>query len=369
MKWSFSIGKIFGIPIRIHITFLLLLLFVAFNPHGGILSGSVGVVFIVLVFAGVLLHELGHSLVARHYGEHVQDIMLLPIGGVSRTEIPEDPKQEIVMAFVGPLISLMLGALFFLISIALNYSLDFMDFVRGQGSITENLIPILFYVNIMLGLFNLAPVFPMDGGRVLRGILSLTMEPIRATRIAVGIGQFIAILMFFFGIFYDWWLALIAIFLYFGAEAEEQGTILHRLLHRVPARAVMLEHFESVSPGDSLGNLVEKLCHSSQDDFPVLDSGRLVGLLPKNVIFQALRRSPAETRVQEIMLTEFFQAGPDEMLDKIFDRLTQTQVGIVPVVDDGKVLGILTLPQIAKYQMLCGSRPQQSLTSLRIMPR
>jgi len=365
MKWSFTIGRIFGIPIRVHLTFLLLLLFVALNRQGGILSGLMGVMFILLVFAGVLLHELGHSLVARHYGEKVHDIMLLPIGGVSRTEIPEQPKQEIVMAVIGPAISLALAGVFFVLSEALGYSLDFKAFVQGQGSISQNLIPILYYVNLMLGLFNLAPAFPMDGGRVFRGLLAMAMDPIRATRIAVGVGQLIAIAMFFFGIFYNWWLALIAIFLYFGAEAEEQGTLLRRVLHQVPANAVMLEKFESVSPGEDLGKVMQTVCHSGQDDFPVVDNHNLVGLLPRNVIFQALTQLPPETRVGDIMVKDFYQAGPGEFLDKIFEKLSDGSVGLVPVVDSDRLVGILTLTQIAKYQMFCGAKPQERLSRLR----
>jgi len=363
MKWSFGIGRIFGIPIRIHITFLLLLVFVALNSHGGIMSGLMGVVFILLVFVGVLLHELGHSLVARHYGQKVQDIMLLPIGGVSRTEIPENPKQEMIMAAVGPFISLFIAAIFLGLSIWFGYKLDLTSFIKGTGSISGNLIPTLYYVNLMLGLFNLIPAFPMDGGRVLRGALALKWDPVQATRMAVGFGQLLAILMFFFGIFYDWWLALIAIFLYFGAEAEEQGTILHQALHRVPANAVMLEKFETLSPTDSLSHVIEMVCHTNQDDFPVLDGGRLVGILPKAVIFQAMREIPRDTAVSEMMITEFFKAAPTDLLDKVFDKLSSGGIGIVPVVEADKLLGIITLPQIAKYQMLCGARPPNRLSA------
>ena len=197
MKWSFKIGSIFGIPVRIHITFLLLLFFVAVNPHKGLLGGLVGVVFIILVFIGVLLHELGHSLVARHFGEPVHDIVLLPIGGVSRMEIPQDPRQEILVAVSGPVVSLILAMFFLILSLLFGYSLGFGSFIKAESRILVE----LFYVNLMLAIFNLIPAFPMDGGRILRGILALRMEPVRATRIAVGVGQVLAVVMFFIGIF------------------------------------------------------------------------------------------------------------------------------------------------------------------------
>ena len=357
MKWSFKIGSIFGIPIRVHLTFLLLLFFVAINPHKGLLSGLVGVVFIILVFIGVLFHELGHSLVARHFGEPVHSIVLLPIGGVSRVEIPEDPKQEILMAVAGPVVSLILAIFFLIFSLLLGYDLGFGSFIGAKA----RLLVELFYVNLMLAIFNLLPAFPMDGGRILRGVLALRMEPLRATRIAVGVGQFLAVVMFFVGIFFNWWLALIAIFLYFGAEAEEQGTILRRVFHQVPIRALMLEDFQSLSPEDNLSRVLEIICHSAQEDFPVLKDGRLVGVLPKSLIFRALREMPPETRVEEIMVKDFFQAEPDMPLDRALKELIENKTGMVPVVEAGRLVGILTLAQIAKYQLVCGAKPQEQL--------
>jgi len=358
MKWSFKIGSIFGIPIRIHITFLLLLFFVAINPHRGLLGGLVGVLFIVLVFIGVLLHELGHSLVARHFGAPVHDIILLPIGGVSRTEIPEDPKQEIMMAVAGPVVSLILALFFLLFSILLGYNLGFGHFLDAKAKILVE----LFYVNLMLAIFNLIPAFPMDGGRILRGILALSMDPVRATRIAVGIGQALAVIMFFVGIFFNWWLALIAIFLYFGAETEEQGTILRKVLHQVPVRALMLDKFEVLSPEDDLSRVLEVICHSAQSDFPVIENNQLVGIVSKEVIFQALRQLPSETKVRDIMIREFYQTEPDEPLDLALKHLVENKVGVVPVVEGGRLVGILTMDQLAKYQLICGARPQEKLS-------
>jgi Zn-dependent protease len=365
MKWSFSIGRIFGIPIRVHITFLLLLIFVAISPQGGVLSGIMGVVLIILVFVGVLLHELGHSLVARHFGEKVHDIMLLPIGGVSRTEIPEEPRQEMLMAAAGPLVSIALSALFYFLSIAIGYQLDFKSYFKGTGDLRQNLIPSLFYINAMLAVFNLVPAFPLDGGRILRSLLARSMDPIKATRLAVNIGQLVAIVMFFVGIFFDWWLALIAIFLYFGAEAEEQGTLIHRVLHKAKVRSVMLDKFETIPEDFTLDQVVSLACHTSQDDFPVVDNNSLVGLLPRVELFRAVSQLPGETRVREFMVKDFQTAVPDDPLDKVFSELAQGRTGIIPVVENGNLVGILTLAQIAKYQMLCGAKPQARLTELR----
>ena len=145
------------------------------------------------------------------------------------------------------------------------------------------------------------------------------------------------------------------------AEAEEQGTILRRVFHQVPIRALMLEDFQSLSPEDNLSRVLEIICHSAQEDFPVLKDGRLVGVLPKNLIFRALREMPLETRVEEIMVKDFFQAEPDTPLDRALKELAENKAGVVPVVEAGKLVGILTLDQIAKYQLVCGAKPQEQL--------
>lgn len=225
MRWSFDIGSLFGIRFRIHVTFLLLLLFVFASAlsQDGLNRAVIAVIFICAVFVCVLIHEVGHSLIAQRFGKAVKSITLLPIGGVAALEeIPDKPGQEIAMAIIGPFINIGIAAVIYL-------------FVRRWGGIklpdlepgsVKAFFVDLISVNIMLAFFNLIPAFPMDGGRVLRGILALKMNYVRATSVAVFIGQAIAALFIFLGIFYNPWLALIGLFLFIGAGSEKQQVVM-----------------------------------------------------------------------------------------------------------------------------------------------
>jgi Zn-dependent protease/predicted transcriptional regulator len=349
MKWSFEVTRLFGIPLRVHVTFLLLLFFVAIAPT---LPGSPAsrMLTVVLLFAFVVVHELAHSLMAMRFGINVRAIVLLPIGGVSQMEeMPEDPKQEINVSVVGPLTSLVLAAIFYLLA-----SLAGQDvFAAGLNIFGPHLLTNLFWINLVLGLFNILPAFPMDGGRLLRGILASRMEHTTATKIAVEIGQAFAILMFFFGIFYNWLVALIAIFIYLGAEGEEHATMMRAALRNVPVSRAMLTKVETVSPSDSLGSVVEKACHSLQVDFPVVDNDKLVGLLPKEVIFPAIHQNSPETLVSEIMKKEFFSATRGDSLDRIFQKMQGQGISLVPIVEGDRLTGMINLEQIGKYHMMC----------------
>jgi Zn-dependent protease/predicted transcriptional regulator len=352
MKWSFEVTKLFGIPLRIHLAFLLLLVFVAMaGAQAGEAAGALnGVLTVVLVFGCVAIHELAHSLVAMRYGVNVRAIVLLPIGGVSQMdEIPEDAGQEVRVSLVGPLTSLVLALLFYLFAVAANQEISLRQLSIYRGT----LLPKLFVINLMLGLFNILPAFPMDGGRVLRGILSARMDHTKATKIAVDIGQAMAILMFFFGIFFNWWLALIAVFIYLGAESEEHRTILRAALRHVPVSRAMLTNVEAVSSSDSLSTVVKKTCHSLQTDFPVIDGGLVVGVLPKEAIFAAIDEKPPETLVSEIMTKEFPSATREDTLDSVFRKMESRGISLVPILDQGSFVGMISLEQIGKYHMMC----------------
>ena len=354
MKWSYQVTRLFGIPLRIHVTFLLLLLFFAMagaragEPYGPLYA----VATIVLVFACVVVHELAHSLMARHYGVNVRAIVLLPIGGVSQMEaMPEDPKQEIKVSVVGPLTSLTLAALFYLLALVTEQTLSGKSFATYGPEMFSK----LFWINLMLGLFNILPAFPMDGGRVLRGVLATKMEQVRATKVAVEIGQALAILMFFFGIFYlnSLWLAVIAVFIYLGAEGEEHATMIRAALRNVPVTRAMLTRIETVAPQDSLGSVVEKACHSLQTDFPVVEGDSVVGLLPKEIIFAAIHETSRETPVSQIMRKEFLSATRDETLDHVFQKMQGQGTSLVPIIEGNRLMGMINLEQIGKYHMMC----------------
>jgi Zn-dependent protease len=351
MKWSIRIGSLFGIPIKVHLTFLLLLLFigVAGTREGGI-GGLNGVIFVILIFACVLIHELGHSIVAKRYGIEVRDITLLPIGGVSHIEeIPQDPRQELIIALVGPLTSFALALVFLILGQAMGQTLE-----RGRLTFDrEHVLMSLFALNLILGSFNLIPAFPMDGGRILRGFLANRMSLIRATRVAAGIGQTAAIVMFFVGIFYNWWLALIAIFIYIGAEGEERSTEMRVALSEVPARRAMLTDVEPVHPDQTLKEMLEKICHLTQDDFPVIDQGKLIGLITKTDILSALKERDEDAPVKDFMRKEFAVAEIDTPLSELFDVMNRKNIPAIPVMHGMNLVGLITLEQIGRYHMFC----------------
>jgi len=352
MKWSFQIGKLFGIPIKVHFTFLLLLFFIGL--FGSKQTGSFGAIFgmvsIVLIFFCVILHEVGHSLMAVHYGIEVKDIILLPIGGVSRMEeIPEDPKKEINISLVGPMVSFSLALIFFLILRAMGRSPSLASLSLFGGNLLVN----LFWINLILGMFNLIPAFPMDGGRVLRGVLTISMDSLKATKIAVGVGQAFAILLFFFGIFFNWWMALIAIFIYLGAEGEERMVAVRVSLGKSPVKLAMLTDVHTISPDQSVGEVLEKICHGFQQDFPVVEKGEVVGILTREAIFSALHKHEKSARVKDIMQKDFVSTTEDAYLSDIFKKMTQNKLSVIPVMRGRRLLGLINLEQIGKYHMIC----------------
>ena len=292
MNWSFKIGSIMGIPVRVHFTFLLLLFLVFFAGKALLGTGGLGgVVFVILVFASVVFHELSHSLVARHFGVNVIDIILLPIGGMARVaNSPEKPAHEILIAIAGPIASFVLAFLLWFAADTLGSGVTISDF-----SIKGDILAQLCAVNVVLGLFNLIPAFPMDGGRVLRGLLALSLSPYKATRIAVGVGQGFAVIMFVIGLMWmNLFMILIALFVYIGAEAEERQLGIMTALRGATAQTAMITDVRSLSPAETVGDAAELYCHGFQTDFPIMDEHRLVGLVTRDAITEALhRRGPS----------------------------------------------------------------------------
>ncbi len=351
MKWSFKIGSILGIPLKVHVTFLLLLLIIYFAGGSIIgIGGMHGLIFVVLIFASVVFHELSHAMVARHYGINVLDITLLPIGGVARMPTtPEDPRQEVLISAAGPAASLVLAISLWFVSDLLGYGLSFWDV-----SIRGNLLAQLAAVNFILAIFNLIPAFPMDGGRVLRGLLGLYMSPLTATRIAVGIGQALAIGLFFLGLLsMNLFMILIALFVYMGAEAEERQLGIMLPLKGVTASAAMVSDIEILSPHDTVGAVAEHYCRGFQEDFPVADGRRLVGLITRDTLVNALHKKGPSVLVSEVMRRDFHTAAEDTPLIEILEKIQSSGSKAVPKLKSGEIRGLITLEQIGRYSMLC----------------
>lgn len=234
-RWSFPVGRVSGIDLRVHVSFAILVaLFAAAAPEPGVASAMTNVVWLVAIFACVVVHELAHCFVARARGASVDEILLFPLGGVSRLRnLPESPGDEFAIAIVGPLTSIGLGIVAAFLCLATGRSLFPLDFVASAW------LARLAWLNVILGTFNLLPAFPLDGGRVLRSLLERTRDLESATRAATRVGHALAGGLIVAGLLFDIWLALIGAFVYFGASAEEAATIVHARLHGRHVRDAM----------------------------------------------------------------------------------------------------------------------------------
>jgi Zn-dependent protease/CBS domain-containing protein len=351
MGWSINIGKIFGIRFRIHATFFLLLFFIFVSVLGqfGINRAILATLLICAVFVCVLIHEIGHSLIARRFGKETKSITLLPIGGVATMEeMPEKPVQEIAMAIVGPFINLAIAGILYI----------FVGQWTGAG--VTNLYPDsvktffagLIGINVMLAVFNMIPAFPMDGGRVLRGILAIKMDYVRATSAAVFVGQALAMLFIFFGIFFNWWLALIGVFLYIGAGSEKQQVVLKSILRQVPASEAMITDFITLRPEEPVRQALEHFHHGHQDDFPVIGEAGVEGILTRDRILASIHEKGLDAPVSEIMDRTFASVDPKMPLDEVYKKLLSTKKTAMIVTEAGRIKGMVCLDGISRYFMI-----------------
>lgn len=356
MSWSITVARAFGSEIRIHLTFLLLLIWIGavYYQQGGANAALFGVVFISSVFACVLLHELGHALAARRYGIRTPDITLLPIGGLARLErMPEKPMQEIVIAVAGPLVNVVIAAV---LIVGLG-GLPTTEIDIGQTTIT-GFLGQLAAVNVILVLFNLIPAFPMDGGRVLRAVLALNMNRARATRIAARIGQVIAVGFAAFGFASgNFILILIAVFIYLAATAESETTGLMEMARRMPVDRAMIRAFEALAPGATIDHAADALLRTTQKEFPVVDADeRLIGALSREQMIHALRASGSGTPVVDVMTRQVPTVRRGTRLDQAIRELQGTQAPLVGVVSEsGRLDGYLSQENLMELMLLDGA--------------
>jgi Zn-dependent protease len=341
MKWSWRIGRIAGIDVYMHFTFLILLGWVAlaYYREGGPAGAVAGVLFILALFGIIVLHELGHALTARHFGIATRDITLLPIGGVARLErMPEDPRQELLVAVAGPAVNVVLAVVFLGI-LLLREGLAHQSLVlRFGGSFLDQ----MFWINVSLVLFNLLPAFPMDGGRVLRALLAMRMDYVRATQVAASVGQAMALAFGFFGLLYNPFLIFIALFVWMGAAGEASMVQLRAALAGIPISQAMFTDFRTLAPHETLGQAVEHVLAGFQHDFPVLQEGQLVGLLTRGDLLAALAQRGPDARVGDVMQRQFESADPLEMLEVALGRMQKGPVSTLPVLHKGRLVGLLT---------------------------
>jgi Zn-dependent protease/predicted transcriptional regulator len=352
MSWSWRIGRIAGIDVYIHFTFLLLLGWLVamhYLAHGDLAEALGGLVFILTLFGIVVLHELGHALAARRYGIRTRDITLLPIGGVARLErMPDDPRQELVVAFAGPAVNVVMAAGLYL-GLALGRGLAPVgDVIQVGGSFVDQ----LFWVNVSLAVFNLLPAFPMDGGRVLRALLAMRLDYVRATHVAARIGQGMALVFGFLGLFGNPLLIFIALFVWLAAAQEASLVQMRSALDGIPVLRAMITDFRTLRPDDPLARAVEYLLAGYRQDFPVVEDGQLVGVLQRDDLSAALGKHGLEAPVRDVMHREFVTTDPREMLQTALARLQDCGCRTLPVVQGGRVLGLVTADSLADVLMI-----------------
>jgi stage IV sporulation protein FB len=359
MTWSFPIGTVQGTTVRIHLTFLLLLLWIGGSgfAHGGAREAMASIVFVCLLFLCVLLHEFGHVAAARRYGVRTPDITLLPIGGVAEMErIPEKPQEELVVALAGPAVNLGIAALLFL---ALG-GLPPMQAAAELHSPGQGILERLAWVNVTLFLFNLIPAFPMDGGRVLRAFLAFRMGHVKATQRAATVGQVVAFGLGLLGLFGgNPLLVFIALFVYLGASSEAHAVKMREVGRGVPVSAAMITRFEALSPNARIAEAVALLIATTQHEFPVVDgAGRLRGVLTRDAMILALQQHGPDAPVLDAMRREIPLVQMRQCLSDAMEALQASGAPAVGVIDpEGRLAGLVTQETLGELMMVHGARP------------
>ncbi|MCG8422857.1 MAG: site-2 protease family protein [Proteobacteria bacterium] len=353
MKWSWKIATVRGIGIFIHWTFTLLLIWVgmSYALSGAPLPAIIEAIALVLaIFACVILHELGHALTARRYGVGTRDITLLPIGGVARLErIPDRPMQEFCVALAGPAVNVAIAG----VLAAMLILWHGVGVLTDMGFVEHSLLAKLFYVNILLVVFNLLPAFPMDGGRVLRAVLAMRLDYDRATQIAATIGQGMAIIFATVGVFYNWFLLFIALFVYIGAQQEAEQTHTRSLLAGARVADAMITRFRTLAPQDSIALAADELLNGDQQHFPVIDaSGTVLGVLTRPDLIHALADHRHQSEVAAAMRSHCKPVSAGAPLPATVEEMRQQSCPALPVLHDGRLVGILTLENVGEWLMV-----------------
>lgn len=354
MAWSFPIGHLLGSQVRVHITFFLLLAWVAAAElsEGSAAAAIESVLFVLALFACVVAHEFGHAIMARRFGIRTPDITLLPIGGLARLErIPEDPRQEIEVALAGPAVNVVIWAALTLV-LGIGPSMSPLETV---STMEQGFLARLAAINLLLAVFNMIPAFPMDGGRVLRAALATVMDRPRATHLAAQAGQAIALALGFLGLtFGNPFLLLIAVFVFLAASAEDSEVSLRARAHDVPTRSAMITSFEALDPDDTLEAAASALLRTTQSEFPVVDGeGRLTGFLTRTAIVGGANRNELSASVSSAMVGSIPSVQLDTPLDRALDGLRNSDVPAVAVTDRGGLfLGYVTREHLGEWMAI-----------------
>jgi Zn-dependent protease/CBS domain-containing protein len=353
-SWSIPVGRLFGIDVRIHLTFFVLPLFVFYTEsiaHQGNANGPRDLILTGIILACVAAHECGHILAARRYGMIPKAVILLPLTGVTlfdetHGEKPQPAiplwKREILLALIGPAVNVALAALSAVVVLAVVPGTQLLQWPFLKAS---DLPRSVVWANLYIAGLNLIPAYPLDGGRILRAIFSRSMASSGATRRAVSISNAISMVLMIAGLFSDTWLTIVGVIIFSAAQLEERALVFQSVLDNVRLEEVMLTDFATLSPADTLEDALEKAVHSLQDDFPVVRGSDMVGVISRQRILDALR-AEGNGYVQAVMNKIFEASVRQDSLGSAFRKLTARNSSIIPVVEDQRLIGIVTLQNL-----------------------
>ena len=352
-SWSISVGRLFGVDVRIHLTFLILPVFIYWTDYATRqqnANGARDLALVGIILACVGAHECGHLFAARRFGLIPKAVILLPLTGVAlydESRVEKQPsalmwKREVRIALVGPLVNLALASLAAAVIAGANSGIELWKWPFLAGT---NLPRSVVWANLYLAFLNLLPAYPLDGGRLVRVVFARTMDVSSATRRAVSISSAISMVLIFAGLFSDSWLTMVGVIIFSAAQLEERALVFQSVLENVRLEEVMLTDFATLSPADTLEDALDKAVHSLQDDFPVVRGSDMVGVVSRQRILEALR-AEGNGYVQAVMSKIFDVSLREDSLGSAFRKLTARSSSIIPVVEDQRLVGIVTLQNL-----------------------
>ena len=356
IKGGMPLFRFRGIRVFVHWTFLILPVWVGASGYmDGLapmaIAGRIGLVLIV--FVCVILHEFGHALVAQHYGVRTRDITLLPIGGVASLErMPEEPRQEFWITVAGPLVNLVIAVLSFIAIAVLGITVMVSDMFLGATTGTKLLL-FLFSANLVLFLFNLVPAFPMDGGRILRSLLSMRMAREKATRIATMVGRVFAMLFVLVGLLRaDLFLALIGVFIFFAAGAEDRQVKQRAALRGVRVREVMRTRFWAMQADATVQQAIDELLAGGDHEMVVLEGDEYRGVLTRRRLVEALSNGDRTAALATLGPLPVPPIAPDTPATEAFASFSAERPPLVPVMEDGRVVGVVEPENLTEFLLV-----------------
>ena len=347
---TIGIGRFFGVPVRLHFTFLALLVFLVWIGIGGKQSGAATALYIVGLFASVLLHEFGHTMVARRYGIRTIEIVMFPIGGVSRPERLPKGREELWISLAGPLVNAVIAGIL-IAWVALEGKFVPIELLKEPSN--ENLAERIAAGNLLLFLFNLLPAYPMDGGRILRAALALSRPEGEATEIAAKAGRRLAVAIILLGLLWgNFMLVFVGAFVYLGAWQEGTSARGRSLTSGFPVRAAMITDFRRLPHGATIRDAADLLLATSQHDFPVVHGDQVIGLLGRAALMRAMMSEGPDAYVSGAMERNFLRVPPDAELSEVMPKLTAPAAAALVMDDEDRLLGLLTSENLSEFIML-----------------